>query len=189
MRDENQPALNIGCGPYMYPNAINIDKYDSAEEEFKSPEAIDAVKEILEPVRPDVLADACNLPYPENYAGMIETHQMFEHLSKNECDVALNEWFRILRPGGFLVISTCDMEKILTGFPYEMTKINVYAWRAVFWMIYGSQQHPGQFHKSGHTPDLLDADLKKHGFLVKEIIPMFPPRPTPTFTILGQKPC
>ena len=60
----------------------------------------------------DVNCDAVPLPFPTDYADEIWAIHLLEHLHRAEAGPALYEWFRVLKPGGKLVLELPCLNKI-----------------------------------------------------------------------------
>lgn len=109
----------------------------------------------------DYQADFINLPFPDNSIQEVYTSHTLEHLSKNEIPLALKEIYRVLEPKGTFTIIVPDLDwcvkfwiesKDKTGFPLDT--------------IYGSQEHNGEFHKTGFTKDSLQKLVEAAGLKV-----------------------
>ena len=61
---------------------------------------------------PDVKCDAYPLPFETDYADEVWAIHLLEHLHRGEAGQALYEWFRVLKPGGKLVIEVPCLDKI-----------------------------------------------------------------------------
>ena len=61
---------------------------------------------------PDVKCDAYPLPFETDYADEVWAIHLLEHLHRGEAGTALYEWFRVLKPGGKLVIEVPCLDKI-----------------------------------------------------------------------------
>ncbi len=61
---------------------------------------------------PDVKCDAFPLPFDTDFADEIWAIHLLEHLHRAEAGQALYEWFRVLKPGGKLVIEVPCLDKI-----------------------------------------------------------------------------
>ncbi len=69
---------------------------------------------------PDVVADAADLPYPDSVVDIVALHHVLEHFHKgHEVDSVMHEAYRVLRPGGSLLVFTPDIRTLavrwLTG--------------------------------------------------------------------------
>jgi len=82
--------LNLGCGKHYKEGFINIDAFDTT------------VADAIMPVG--------DLTFPSNIIDTIEAGQLIEHLGYIHTIYALAEWFRVLKPGGTLLIETPDLE-------------------------------------------------------------------------------
>lgn len=89
---EAEFKIHLGCGSNILPSYQNIDKYN--------PKA-------------DIQADAKELPYPDNTVDEIFTAHMVEHISYSDFLKALQEWKRVLKKGGRLIIRCPNFEKCL----------------------------------------------------------------------------
>lgn len=81
--------LNLGSGNNLLDGYINIDKYD--------PEA-------------DVQMDIAKLEYPDDSVDEIVAYQVIEHVPYNQSEQMFQEMHRVLKPGGFAIVETPDIE-------------------------------------------------------------------------------
>lgn len=79
--------LNLGCGPVHLPGWVNIDSALAEE--------------------PDVVADALHLPYEDDTVDAIYASHLLEHFAHDA--PVLEEWHRVLRPGGVCVVVVPDI--------------------------------------------------------------------------------
>jgi len=135
----NGIKLNSGCGETYKPGYINLDKFNRSVA--------------------DIICDAGDLPFKENSVDLIEASQLIEHFDYVRCKYILSEWFRILKPGGRLILETPDLrkafKKFLSGNPE--TQKTTLQW------IYGIDR-AGMQHKTGFTFELLKDLLEEVGF-------------------------
>lgn len=82
-------VLNLGCGPQRLPDCVNVDLYFPAELR-------------LDLTRP--------LPIPEASVDAICSQHFIEHISREAGERLIAECVRVLRPGGWLRMSTPDLE-------------------------------------------------------------------------------
>lgn len=87
--------LNLGSGGVFYKGFLSVDLHDQ---------------------RADVIADATKLDLDDGCVQEILAIHLFEHLSPYKADDALREWFRVLRPGGKLVMEMPDIEDLCKRF-------------------------------------------------------------------------
>lgn len=157
-------ALHLGCGNDPIAGVINCDLH--------SPHA-------------DRRVDATDLSvFDDASINLIEHHHMIEHLSVAELNRALAETARVLRPGGFLVVSAPDLERVIDEWR-SMAEND--RWDYGIKMLYGSQEHDGMFHKNGFTPSRLAALLEPFGIRQEWHYRGYPERRTPSFISISRK--
>lgn len=83
--------LNIGAGDKYLPGFINVDRHGDQ----------------------DVIADAFPLPFPTDSANELWAIHLFEHIHRGKASECLTEWFRVLKPGGKLVLEMPCLDKIV----------------------------------------------------------------------------
>jgi predicted SAM-dependent methyltransferase len=103
----------------------------------------------------DMFADGC--------AAEIWAKDVLEHFPQAQVGTVLDEWTRLLAPGGILHLKTPDLralaEFILQGTESDETK----AYR-----VYGGQDYPENFHRAGFTIPLLRTLLEARGLEILE---------------------
>ena len=89
---ETVTRINLGCGLTHFPGKtwINCDRNGDA----------------------DTICEAFPLPFETDFADEIWAIHLLEHLHRGEAGRALYEWFRVLKPGGKLVIEVPCLDKI-----------------------------------------------------------------------------
>ncbi len=91
--------LNVGCGDYRAPAPwVNLDSFEG--------------------VRPDVVADARDLPFADSSVERLYCGHVLEHLSRDEgVPRAIREFRRVLRRGGLLAaVGPCyDLARLDDG--------------------------------------------------------------------------
>ena len=131
--------LNVGSGGKSEdPNYIGVDAF----------------------VEADVQALMWDLPYKDASVDEILSVHSLEHISKYDVIPTLREWKRVLKVGGKLDIVTPDLEWSLLWWLYH---------QSVGWeldIIFGNQEHEGQFHKTGFTIDIMRLYLDVVGGLI-----------------------
>ena len=134
--------LNLGCGSNKLPDYVNIDGEASCKP--------DLIRNILD-----------KLPYKAGAAEEIVMFHCIEHINKGLHPRLFAEIWRLLRPGGHLIISYPEFLKVVDNW-----KTN-YKGKKEFWeaTIYGRQLYPGDAHVTiMHTPDFV-RKLKFWGFI------------------------
>lgn len=134
--------LHLGCGSRLWDGYVNIDA-----------------------VGGDVQADIRALPYEDDTADEIAAIHVFEHLYFNEAPKVLQEWHRVLKPGGVLVLELPCLDKVLAI--YRST--NLIDDQMMLWPLYGDPRtHKSELdlHKWAWTMRALKAALENAGFLL-----------------------
>ena len=87
--------LHLGSGDRYLDGWINVDLYHE---------------------KADIKCDVRRLDVRDNEISLILAIHLLEHFHWNETLLILKEWYRVLKPGGWLVIEFPDIEKICTKF-------------------------------------------------------------------------
>ncbi len=131
--------LHLGCGSKKFRDYINIDGRGS----------------------PDVTCDITALPYGEGYADEILAVHVFEHFFPWHAERILKHWYRILKPGGRLVLEMPDLRKVLGFFTKENPPLH-----CTMFALYGGEQSERieDLHKWCWTFQTIEPLLKNAGF-------------------------
>ena len=129
--------LDIGSGDVRFSGWTSVDRYGS----------------------PDILADAWQVPLPPGSVSEIRSSHALEHLSFEDAPKALAEWLRLLESGGRLHLVVPSMDFVAAVWLHGGDRD--YARQIVF----GNQQHEGEFHRNGWRPQDLKADVEAAGFV------------------------
>jgi glycosyltransferase involved in cell wall biosynthesis/predicted SAM-dependent methyltransferase len=143
--------LNLGCGSKRLDGYINVDIVPSSST--------------------DLVADIVRLPmFNDESVDEIRMDAVYEHLYRHERPAALNEWLRILRPGGRLGINWIpDFDAVVEAYCQRRPGIQ----NAVFdidevWRLthggYASTDVPFQVHKDIFTEHRVIEELENAGF-------------------------
>lgn len=111
--------VDVGCFDSPMP-LILAERYPDAEilAFDQAPGMIDFLATHLPQVSYSV-ADCYSLPLPDNFADCVVAGELIEHLERPQDAVA--EWLRVLKPGGWLAISTPFEERNNeVGGPYHL---------------------------------------------------------------------
>jgi len=149
---ERLKVLDVGCG--FHSRAKTLDYPD--EEVIRLD--IDA------DIRPDVVADARELPFEAGTFDAVLASHILEHFSLAEMQRVILEWRRVLRRGGELRIYVPSMGHIIKEI-YESGRVDWYGHA----QIYGGQADEWDFHKCGFFGPELKACLETWGFDVKAV--------------------
>lgn len=145
---ENAIRLNLGCGMYQMPGFINVDDRES--------------------VKPDLWADAMDLPYEAESVDEIYCGHMLEHLTWEEGQRALKHWLSILKPGGEIRVVVPNFDVLARRYldnptPAEMKRLNDYE---MYSYVQESQ------HKYFYSAELLRFAMITAGFINVERMPV-----------------
>lgn len=163
-KKKNLVKLNLGCGIWLKGDFINVDKYYT-EEELLSKKGIfkDAV---IEPGYKYVQADILNLPFPDNYADVVEMNQVIEHFPMRKMVDYLKEVRRVMKPGGRLTATMPSFNGVIAEWiymcanpPYSYDK-----YLDLAEVIYGNQLEEGEMHRVPITPEYMNDMLTRAGF-------------------------
>lgn len=103
----------------------------------------------------DARFDVKSVPYPDNSVDEILALHVIEHFDFHEGQRVLEEWYRVLKPGGKLVLETPDFLETCRAF--------VIGPEPVRWGLYNhffaAPWIPGQIHKFLFTEDQLRVQL------------------------------
>lgn len=132
--------LHIGCGSNYKKGYVNIDKYTPSHG------VVDLSHDLNNP-----------LPYDTNQIEEILGYHIFEHLDPKKVQTILLDWFRLLMPGGRLILELPEFDKVCAWYLLEGGQLQK-EW------IFGNQEQPGQIHYWGYTRrDMIDL-LQGAGF-------------------------
>lgn len=138
--------LHLGCGGLYLPGFINID-FMAGEEGVKADQSWDLRKPL------DM--------YESDSAELIIANHLLEHLPINSVEGAVASWYRVLKPGGVLVMELPNFDAIV-GEYFLRRQLNRPIDDLLPW-IFGNQEHQGQFHYWGWSQDSLTRLFEKIG--------------------------
>ena len=142
-------AINLGCGDKYWDNYINVD---------------------VDPdCNPDVVADLTQkLPFEDNYADEIISIHLIEHIDTLKIDNLIQDWFRILKPGGKLIIECPDLEKIavhILNQRFRNSDRELWEMYTVYGIFGEQTENAWMRHQWAYTPDSMAELLSKHNFI------------------------
>ena len=97
-------VLHVGCGVYTP---------DKLHENFRTPDWHEVRLDINPAVEPDIVASITDMAaVPEgSFEALYSSHNL-EHLHPHEVPLALSEFYRVLRPAGFVLITLPDLTRV-----------------------------------------------------------------------------
>lgn len=131
-------CLDIGCGRDKREGYIGIDRYLGG----------------------DVIASMDRLPFANDSVDEIYSSHALEHMPKNMIIPILREWSRVIKPHCVMQIRVPDLVWCCTKWLQHQTND--------WWMdiIFGNQEHEGEFHKTGFTFQILERYLNDAGWMI-----------------------
>lgn len=128
--------LHLGCGHQSLQGFVNVD--------HRKTEATDLV------------CDIRRLPYPAKTAHRIEAYHVIEHIPRPQVVATLLEWYRVLVPGGVLVLEFPDLDAMAAAYlDGEERMLDG---------IYGHQRFEGDTHLFGYNAPRMTALLEGAGY-------------------------
>ena len=165
LETDKKIVLHVGCGPYD-PEAL--------PDELRTEEWQEVRLDIDPNVQPDVISSITDLSLiPDQSIDVIYSSHNLEHIYAHEIPIALQEFYRVLKPNGFVWLIVPDMQQIaevvaqgkledtLYTMPIgDITPLDVmYGLRSA---IANGQYHMA--HKTGFTKDTIKDKLLTTGF-------------------------
>jgi predicted SAM-dependent methyltransferase len=132
--------LNLGCGGDLLPGYINCDKYYE---------------------KADIICDVNKLPFEDNSVEEIFACHIIEHFDFREAFVVLEEWKRVLKDGGLLIVETPDLLETCRAFINASEDQRIALYGHLFSTPWVSE---GLIHKFLYTETQLGGTLKSLGF-------------------------
>lgn len=113
--------------------------------------------DIREEVKPDIVCDVRKLPVPDETFDIVFSSHTLEHFAYGKVDKILKEWSRVLKVGGELRLVVPNLKFI----GERLAKDELIA--TDYWILYGEQDYPKNFHAAGFTPKGLLALVESLG--------------------------
>lgn len=97
-------VLHVGCGVYTP---------DKLHENFRTPDWQEVRLDINPAVEPDIIASITDMPdvREASFEALYSSHNL-EHLHPHEVPLALGEFYRVLRPAGFILLTLPDLTQV-----------------------------------------------------------------------------
>ena len=154
--DHSGVKVQLGCGHKPWAGWINVDG-DRARDTA------------------DVIADLRAVPMESDSVDVAVAIHVIEHFYQWEAGPVLQEWRRILKPGGLLILELPCMDKVLR-YLAEAFRTQQPIWaQMTWWALWGDPryQDTAMCHKWGYSEEMLRTTLAAAGF---EQIAVQPPR-------------
>lgn len=103
------------------------------------------------------------IPLPDNSVDEIYCAHTLEHAPMIQIPITLKEWFRLLKPNGRLEVQVPNFDYVAKYWFIGTDR----SWAEK--MVFGKQNHDGEYHKSAFTPAVLRSDLEGAGFRVRRV--------------------
>jgi SAM-dependent methyltransferase len=157
-------ALHVGCGHARLPEPL-----------FPAADWREVRLDIDPATQPDIVASLTELPVSDGSVGAVFSSHNMEHLAPGDVPVALAEFFRVLRPGGFCLVVVPDVQQaaamIADGrgedVAYEAPCGPITALDIVFGHAGMRAENPWMAHRTGFTLASLRRAMMEAGFRVQ----------------------
>lgn len=171
--------VNYGCGRRVLSGYVNVDAVIHPKAE-RAPEVLHALRFNED----GSLAD--KTPMLDDFADELLAAHVIEHFFAWQAPFVLQEWKRLLKPGGRLILELPNIEaaarNLLAGMRPQM-------WEFAF---YGDHSHrdPYMCHLCGYTPGSIKRLVEAAGFTDVQILPpqTHGPRPNRDMRVEAVKP-
>lgn len=138
-RDYKEVKLHVGCGDRYIPGFIHIDARKLPHVDYVTS------------------ADKLDM-FRDNSVDLIYACHILDHLGRNQVDVVLKEWYRVLISGGILRIAVSNFEKLAEVY------LGTRDLKLVMGPLLGRQDYPENTHFMIFDYDYLREVLSKAGF-------------------------
>lgn len=101
---------------------------------------------------------------PDNFAEIIYSCHVLEHIGHEEVLPTLRNWYRVLKPGGEVRISVPDLDRIVNIYKNNWAHFQTKTHSPWIGLIYGGQSDKFDFHKTGFNLTWLSYLLESVGF-------------------------
>ena len=158
-------VLHVGCGPLAA---------EKLHESFRGGDWIEVRLDINPGAHPDIVASITDMSAVSSgsFDALYSSHNL-EHLAPHELPAALGEFFRVLKPAGFALITLPDLQQaaeyIAAGRAEETVFMTNKGPITPLDMLYGFRPflaaNPFMAHRFGYTAATLEKALRDAGFL------------------------
>ena len=131
--------LNLGCGPILLDGYLNCDMFN--------PQA-------------SLTCNALKLPFKDNSIEEICSYHLIEHFDFRQGFELLNEWCRVLRQGGAVLIECPNFDALCRKYIELPPEEKFHVYQGMF----GMPWYEGMGHKFVYSPDQLAWHLSQCGY-------------------------
>lgn len=168
----NKLFFNLGCGNKLYnPNDgwVNVDIVPPKANH----EVVSEITKEFKIEKPQSLplfmqSELKELTWIEDeVADEVHGYHVIEHFYLEDVPLVLQEWYRILKPGGIIVLEQPDVVKCAKNFLKGLQENNEQLWTKLGILGFygaGRPHEPYMSHKWGWFPESLAFQLKEAGF-------------------------
>ena len=158
-------VLHVGCGPLAA---------EKLHESFKGGDWEEVRLDINPGAHPDIVASITDMSVvPSGSFDALYSSHNLEHLPPHEAQLALKEFYRVLRPGGYALITLPDLRSvaavIAAGREEEALLMTNKGPITALDMLYGFrpflESNPFMAHRFAYTAETLEAALREAGFV------------------------
>lgn len=146
--DGESIRLNLGCGTFPLKDFVNVDQFEN--------------------VKPDLMADAANLPYGPGMVDEIYAGHLLEHFDYETGQRVLKYWWTLLKPGGEIRVTVPDFDVLAQQHLDNPTVASMREMNDLYMFSY-VQESPHLYFYSGA---LLKSAIAEAGFVKLEKLPI-----------------
>lgn len=97
-------VLHVGCG---------MPEETGVHERYGTAEWVELRLDVDPAVQPDVVASITDMsPVPDESVDAVYSHHNIEHVFAHEVPLVMQEFFRVLKPGGEVLLGTPDLQNV-----------------------------------------------------------------------------
>lgn len=141
--------LNVCCGTKVLEGYTNIDIAQTGD------------------TPPDIMCNALSVPLLDECADEVMCIHGFEHFYQWEVEQLAQEWKRLLKPGGTLVLELPNLVKCCANIVSGFKRPGKHPDQLGMWGLFGDPRDKNMhmIHKWGWSPETLTEFLKGQGFV------------------------
>lgn len=156
-------ALHVGCGPARLPEPL-----------FPAAQWREIRLDIDPATQPDIVASLTDIPVADGSVSAVFSSHNVEHLAPHEVPVALGEFYRVLKPGGFCIVAVPDVQQACSMIAQGRGEDTAYIapcgeitpWDVIFGHAGMRRDNPFMAHRTGFTLGSLHRAMVAAGFRV-----------------------